>query len=120
MMFWRVLEFGQHIARELATTPAEHGSIAAVGERLTQARTYSPDFAAEALFGGATELEFWSAIFCEVAERVYRRVIGNQQDQSWQVSTIWAAFGLGRLLDQTASQVKARQGGPDEPPSGLG
>lgn len=108
MMFWRVLEFGQDIARELAATPAERDSVGPVGRRLEQAGTYSPDLSAEELFGGALELAFWSTVFIEVAERVYRRQIGNQEDQSWQVSTIWAAFGLGRLLDQTASQVKKR------------
>jgi hypothetical protein len=115
MMFWRVLAFGEDVARELAATPAEHDSVAAVGERLGRAGTFSPDFAAEELFGGALELAYWAAIFFEVAERVYRRAVGNQQDQTWQVATIWAAFGLGRLLDQTASQVKARERGPVEP-----
>lgn len=108
MMFWRVMDFGQDVAKEYASTPIENASLASVSERLKEAGTYSPDFTVEELFGEPVEIRFWSEVFRFVADGIYRRTIGNQQDQNWQVSTIWAAFGLARLLESTASQIEAR------------
>jgi hypothetical protein len=98
MMFDRIMAWLIEVGREFAVSDIERAWVAELGKRLPEDGYWFPDTHCKELFPVIEQVEFWSAIASEVADRVYQRRLGNQADQSWQVSTIWAAFDLNRML----------------------
>jgi hypothetical protein len=105
-IFWWILRNASEVGKELAKDPTE----LAWAERLSEfdesrAGTYSPDVSVEELFSGPKEAKFWADVLFIIAERIYQRAIGNQDEQDWQISAIWAAYDLGLLLHHSSTQV---------------
>jgi hypothetical protein len=107
MMFGRVLDFAGDVAKELAFTEREHQWVRDLSSKIEGFGTYSPDVNVSELFPSREQLDFWQAVLREVASRIFRREIGTHSDQTWQVSTIWAAFDLARVLDSSAQQIRS-------------
>jgi hypothetical protein len=106
MMFARVMDFARNLGAELAPTERERQWVRDLSSTVEGFGTYSPDINVRDLFSSSEQMEFWQAVLTELASRIYRREIGDQADQNWQVSTIWAAVDLARVLDASAQQVR--------------
>ena len=95
MMFERVLGFARDLAKGAAVTDRERDWVQDFARKVSGFGTYSPDVTVEELFADPDQVEFWRSVLGDLAQRIFRREIGNQADQSWQVATIWACAGLG-------------------------
>ena len=102
MMFWRVIASAREVGEGLAASPVERQWVARLARLEEETPTFSPDLALTDLFASAAEARFWAGALFRLAELVYQRRLGSQEDQTWQVGTIWAAHGLGVLLDAEA------------------
>ena len=111
MMFGRVLDFAGDVGKELAVTDREHDWVRDLASKIESFGTYSPDVSASELFPTPEQMDFWQAVLTEVASRIFRREIGSQAEQTWQVSTIWAAVDLARVLDSSAQQMRSGSAG---------
>jgi hypothetical protein len=96
MMYRRVIGFACEVALEKADTEQERDWVSRL-KNLVEER-YTIDEDVDALFPSAEQKQFWGAVLFELADRIYRREVGNQDNQVWQVATIWAAYDLARLL----------------------
>jgi hypothetical protein len=54
-------------------------------------------FIDETLFS-AEEVKFWANSLFDCAQAIFDRKIGNQENQDWQTSTIWAMYDLARMF----------------------
>ena len=97
-MFRRVLAFALELGRELAESPEELAWADDLDRKVQGFVTYSPDVDVEDLFSSPDQCTFWSRVLQELATRIYERRIGSQDDQTWQVPTIWASADLARVL----------------------
>ena len=109
MMFWRIIKFACEIGEGCAKDEIERGWVKKLYEFMEDDGSYSPDLNAEEFFEGPEELEFWGKVLNILADGIYNRTIGNQDDQSWQVATIWAAVDLSRLLFLTSRYIQNRK-----------
>ena len=96
LMYMRVIGFACEMALERVATEQQRDWVSRL-KNLVEER-YSIDEEVDSLFPSAEEKLFWGAALFELADRIYRREMGNQDNQEWQVSTIWAAYDLARLL----------------------
>lgn len=110
MMFARVLEFAGDVGNEMASTEQERLWVQDLAAKAANFGTYSPDIDVRDLFANAEQIEFWRAVLSELALRIFKRRIGNQSDESWQVRTIWAAVDLARVLDSSAQLIRSSAG----------
>lgn len=97
MMFERVLDFGIELAESKSLTENENYWLNRL-KKFLSSYGFSIDIDMNELFRIKDEKDFWSNIFFELADKIYKREIGNQDNQEWQVSTIWASYSLARLL----------------------
>ena len=110
MMFWRVIDFACEVGSTVAKSEVESQWVQRLRNLEETVGTYSPDLEIGELFETAAEMEFWWHVLNEVATQIYQRQLGNQKDQTWQVSTIWAAFDLGRLLYTNFNRLQFQHG----------
>jgi hypothetical protein len=96
MMYRRVIGFACEVALERADSEQERDWVSRL-KNLVEER-YTIDEPVDALFPSAEEKQFWGVVLFELADRIYRREVGNQDNHEWQVATIWAAYDLARLL----------------------
>lgn len=106
MMFWRVLDMANKVGAEVAKDATELEWV----ERLRQfdersAKTYSPDIDVRELFRTSVEAAFWAEVMFRLANKIYERTFGNQDNQTWQTPTIWAAYDLGIFLKAASKQT---------------
>lgn len=95
LMFCRVIAFARDFARERATSPLENQWIekfAHLEEKSSQSVFISETFSS------SEEVKFWSDILWYCAQAIYDRKIGNQENQEWQVNTIWALCQFALML----------------------
>jgi hypothetical protein len=52
----------------------------------------------EEAFSSVHEVDDWARICFGCAQAIYERKIGNQENQDWQIGTIWALYTLARML----------------------
>jgi hypothetical protein len=112
MMFARVLDFACEVGGTLAATSVEAEWVNGLRAKIAGLETYSPDLTVAELCPDPSQIEFWSHVLRELGERIYGRQIGNQADQSWQVSTIWAAIDLARVLEVSVRLAGRAEGQP--------
>jgi hypothetical protein len=110
MMFARVLEFATDAGRDIAATADERAWVERLTTEIAAFSTYSPDVESRELFSTAAQCVFWERVLRELASRIYERRIGSQEDQTWQVSTIWAAVDLARVLVVSAHLARQPEG----------
>lgn len=101
-MFWRLHDFAIEIAETKADTPPDFLNNF---KSIKESHGVTPDVDIDTFFS-YEELKFWSEIFLELAQLIYDREIGNQENQNWQVSTIWASFATYRLFVQSLNRPK--------------
>jgi hypothetical protein len=95
MMFRRVIAFARDYAREQITSEGELPWIETFAE-LEELAGQSVSVA-EA-FSSAEEVHFWAKVLFDCAQAIYDRKVGNQDNQEWQASTIWAVYSVARML----------------------
>jgi hypothetical protein len=105
-MFWRILSMASEVGKELAADQAELAWVERLSEfDESKAGTYTPDVAVDELFSGPKEAGFWADVLFDLADRIYKRAIGNHERQDWQVPSIWAAYDLGLLLHRASTHI---------------
>jgi hypothetical protein len=102
MMFWRVMAFASEVGQEMAQSPEEKKWVARLSALEDEDVTYSPDLFVSDQFPDEEECGFWAKVLFRLTDLIYERQIGNQEDQGWQVGTIWAAYDLARLMSNEA------------------
>ena len=110
MMFARVLDFACEIGSEFAQSDRERGWVEELKRKIENFGTYSPDVGVDELFPNPEQVEYWGVVIGELAQRIFKREIGNQSDDTWQVATICSAVDLARFLG-TSAQLMRRGGG---------
>jgi hypothetical protein len=111
MMFARVLGFAYQVGREFAESDCERRWVEELKGKIENFGTYSPNVGVDRLFPDPEQLEYWGVVLDELAQRIFKREIGNQSDDTWQVATICSAVDLSRFLRTSAHRMRLR-GGP--------
>lgn len=60
------------------------------------------DVDVEEVFPDVTSRLFWSRVFFDVAAKIIRRQLGNQDTQYWQSGAVHRAYGVALLLAEAA------------------
>ena len=110
MMFWRVIGFACEVGQGMAQSPQEKQWVARLSGLEDENVTYSPDLSVSDQFPDTEECDFWAKVLFHLSDLIYERQIGNQENQDWQVGTIWAAYDLARLM---VDEARLRSPGPE-------
>jgi hypothetical protein len=102
MLFWRVVEMACEVGSERAVSPDQRRQLPALTS--LPRNVASPLLDASEVFAHDASLDFWYDTLTELAQRIYERRIGPQDDQAWQAETIWAAWGLAHEIDTERRQ----------------
>jgi hypothetical protein len=100
-----LLDFAIDVGASIARAEDERAFV----ERL-KAFSTSPDaalaFDLDACFPTIAEKKWWARVYRLVARRIYLRQLGNQDDQTWQPTTIGDAYVVARLLTRAVQEVE--------------
>lgn len=112
MMFRRVVFLVSEYAKEQNPSPDMPPWI----ERFARLEEKSNQsvFIDEQLFS-AEEIEHLSDAVLDCAQAIYERRVGNQDNQHWQIATIWAMYTLARMLWREHTRLTQGSGLTDPP-----
>ena len=66
------------------------------------------DLDIEDVYPEVEQQKFWSIVFNEIAERIFRREIGHQEQQDWQAWMIYKAISVSRLFVEAVHGCEPR------------
>ncbi|HYX33230.1 MAG TPA: hypothetical protein VE954_08950 [Oligoflexus sp.] len=98
--FYNLLDWAVSIAKEIEHSRSEE-FIKAFEEKNRHKWTPCTSLDIQEEFT-ADEADFWSLVFKEIAEKVFRRELGNTSDLTWQSGFIHAAWKIHEMLHDYA------------------
>ncbi len=105
---------GLEVAEQLMATDEERAATAALRSDDEMGRWTWDDFAIERVFPDLAVRAFFARVFEELAQRMYRREIGDHTSrQDWQASFIGDAYWLARMCRDAA--IRDAPAGPPPP-----
>ena len=100
-----LVDFANEVGESIARTDEERAYVARFKEFSAGAYPGIPlDLAAQ--FPAIAERKWWARVFHVVARRIFLRRLGNQENQTWQPSTIGDAYVVARLLTRAVQEVE--------------
>jgi hypothetical protein len=109
-----LVKFVLEVAADDATTDHEKQYVAKLKKWDEEEHSPGCGFDLHERFPTVDEKKFWSRCFFNVARRIFRREIGNQDLQFWQCGAIGDAYVTGRML---TSSIQKETGTPWYPDS---
>lgn len=99
---------GLEVAEQLMTTDEERAATAALRGDDEEGRWTWDDFAIDRVFPDIAVRAFFARVFDELAQRMYRREIGDHTSrQDWQASFIGDACWLARMCRESVRREAA-------------
>jgi hypothetical protein len=102
--FFAHISFAQEVAVELAETDQQKCFVSDFKRWWDTEFFNGFDFDLDHVFPSIDQKKFWAICFQELAHRIYRREIGNQDDQTWQPTAIGDAYMTSRMLVDAVSK----------------
>ena len=93
-----MLEAAIEVGQDIAANDAERSWVQKLQHWHDHEMWPGHDVELEVMFPSVEEQRFWSQAFHSVAQRVYHRKWGNQEDQTWQVQFITACQFVSLML----------------------
>ena len=66
-------------------------------------------FQLEEFTSDKSELLFWRRCFITLAQKVYNREVGNQEDQTWQIWYISDVLKIAKLMSDAAADLEGKE-----------
>jgi len=99
---------GLEVAEQLMTTDEERAATATLRTDDEEGRWTWDDFAIDRVFPDLAIRAFFARVFDELAQRMYRREIGDHTSrQDWQASFIGDACWLARMCRESVRRGEA-------------
>jgi len=99
---------GLEVAEQLMTTDEERAATATLRTDDEEGRWTWDDFAIDRVFPDLAIRAFFARVFDELAQRMYRREIGDHTSrQDWQASFIGDACWLARMCRESVRREEA-------------
>lgn len=108
-----LITFVLEVANDTAATDAEREYVAKLKHWDKTGHWPGCGFDLHERFPSVGEKQFWSRCFFDVARRVFRREIGNQEVQFWQCSAIGDAYVTARMLTSAVQNASGTSWYPD-------
>lgn len=105
-----LIGFGLEVAEQLMTTDEERAATATLRSDDEEGRWTWDDFAIDRVFPDLAVRAFFARVFDELAQRMYRREIGDHTSrQDWQASFIGDACWLARMCRESVRREETAQ-----------
>jgi hypothetical protein len=100
-----LVRFACEVGQSVATSDSERAHVDVL-LAFEDAMWPGIGFDLDEVFATLDAKKWWARVFHLVAGRIYRRAIGNQDDQTWQPSTIGDAYVVARMLTHAVQCVE--------------